>query len=52
MNGYDLVNGEALFIEQDTPIPDELVLSTPRVGVRGDQRAITAPWRFLIRATA
>jgi DNA-3-methyladenine glycosylase len=49
MNAYDLVNGELLFIEEEAPIPDELVMTTPRVGIRSDQRAITTPWRFLIQ---
>ncbi len=48
MNGVDLVSSAVLFIEEDAPVPDEAVQTTPRVNVRGDKQALTAPWRFLI----
>ena len=48
MNGLDLVSSAVLFIEEDTPVPDAAVQTTPRVNVRGDEQALTAPWRFLI----
>ncbi|MCX7856057.1 MAG: DNA-3-methyladenine glycosylase [Anaerolineae bacterium] len=38
-----------LFVEADMPIPDEQVATSPRVGVQGDLRARTVPWRFYIR---
>jgi len=38
-----------LFIEQDIALPDEAVATGPRIGVRGDEVALTAPWRFHIR---
>ena len=48
-NGADLCEGEELFIEADAPVPAAEVIATPRVGVRGDERARTVPWRFLLR---
>lgn len=38
-----------LWIEQDHTIPDTEVLTTPRIGISGDQAAKTAAWRWLIR---
>lgn len=51
-NGADLCEGEELFIEADAPVPAAEVVATPRVGVRGDERALTVPWRFLVRGSA
>lgn len=50
-NGADLCTPDALlFIEEDTAVPDEAVVTGPRVGVRGDERARTVPWRFCVRS--
>lgn len=49
LNGADLVAGEALFIERGIPIDARRVLTTPRVGVRGDEAALTVPWRFVVK---
>ncbi|MGB9889783.1 MAG: DNA-3-methyladenine glycosylase [Anaerolineae bacterium] len=38
-----------LFVETGTPVPGDRVATGPRVGVRGDLRARTAPWRFYVR---
>lgn len=38
-----------LFLEAGQPLGDDLVLASPRVGVRGDTLARTVPWRFFIR---
>ncbi len=38
-----------LFVEEGSPIPDEAVATGPRVGVQGDIRARTVPWRFYVR---
>lgn len=38
-----------LFVEEGHPVPDEAVATGPRVGVRGDHRARTVPWRFYVR---
>lgn len=38
-----------LFVEAGTPVYDEQVATGPRVGVQGDLRARTVPWRFYVR---
>jgi len=48
LDGADLVEGEALWIERDEAVPEERVARGPRVGVRGDEWAVTVPWRFWI----
>jgi DNA-3-methyladenine glycosylase len=49
-DGADLCAAEALlFIEKDDSVPDEAVVAGPRVGVRGDEAAVTCPWRFSVR---
>jgi DNA-3-methyladenine glycosylase len=49
LNGADLVSGQALWIERDRAVPDTDVASGPRIGVRGDERALTVPWRLWVR---
>ncbi|MFQ5593195.1 MAG: DNA-3-methyladenine glycosylase [Anaerolineae bacterium] len=46
LNGTDLVAGETLFIERSSPVEKTQIVATPRIGVRGDEAAINAPWRF------
>lgn len=41
--------GAVLFVEAGGVIPDDQIATSPRVGVQGDQRARTAPWRFYVR---
>jgi len=49
-DGADLCAPDALLlIEEDTAVPDEAVATSPRVGVRGDATALSAPWRFYIQ---
>jgi DNA-3-methyladenine glycosylase len=49
-DGVDLcASGTPLFVEQDGVFSEEAVLTGPRVGVRGDEAALTAPWRFYVR---
>jgi DNA-3-methyladenine glycosylase len=49
-DGADLCAPDAhLFIEEDIALPDEAIASGPRVGVRGDEKALAAPWRFYVR---
>jgi DNA-3-methyladenine glycosylase len=49
-DGMDLcVPDSHLFVEQDGAVPDGQVVTGPRVGVRGDETALTVPWRFYIR---
>ncbi|MBC7225722.1 MAG: DNA-3-methyladenine glycosylase [Thermoflexales bacterium] len=38
-----------LFVDAGAPVPDDQVATGPRVGVQGDLRARTVPWRFYIR---
>jgi DNA-3-methyladenine glycosylase len=49
-DGLDLCASDALlFLENGASIPDEGVVTGPRVGVRGDETAVTVPWRFYVR---
>lgn len=47
LNGHDLTIGRALWIEPGEPVADAAVLATPRINVRGDERALSAPWRLV-----
>lgn len=47
LNGVDLTQAGELYIEAAPPVPDALVRHTPRIGVGGDERARTVPWRFV-----
>jgi DNA-3-methyladenine glycosylase len=49
LNNADLCRGRSLWIEAATPVPDAQATTSPRIGVRGDKRARTVPWRFYIR---
>jgi len=46
-NGSDLTASRELYIEAGSSVPDVEVVSTPRVGVRGDALARSRPWRFV-----
>jgi DNA-3-methyladenine glycosylase len=49
-NGADLCAPDAfLFLEEGAPIPEESIATGPRIGVRGDEVAVTVPWRFYVR---
>ena len=49
-DGVDMCRPESLlFIEQDAGILEENVATGPRIGVRGDEAALTAAWRFYVR---
>jgi DNA-3-methyladenine glycosylase len=49
-DGADLcAPGALLFLEKDASIPDGAVVTGPRIGVRGDEIAVTIPWRFYVR---
>ena len=49
-DGADLCGPDALlFIEKNGAAPDGAAATGPRVGVRGDATALSAPWRFYIR---
>lgn len=49
LNRADLCQGDVIWIEADAPIADALVVAGPRIGVRGNRRTQTAPWRFYVR---
>lgn len=49
LNGADLCTGDELWVEEDLTIVDGEVLTGPRIGVKGDERALTVPWRFWVR---
>ena len=49
-DGADLCAPDALlFVERDGAVSGEAVATGPRIGVRGDEAALAAPWRFYIR---
>ena len=47
LDGHDLCAGQGLWLEAGEP-PDETLCAGPRVGVRGDDRALTRAWRFFL----
>jgi DNA-3-methyladenine glycosylase len=48
LDGADLVEGEALWIERGEDVPEGRVARGPRVGVRGDAWAVRVEWRFWV----
>jgi len=49
-NGHDLAQPHGrLFIEHGSPIPDEQVITSPRIGVTGDDLARSVAWRWTIK---
>jgi DNA-3-methyladenine glycosylase len=48
MNGADLVNGTALWLEAAQAFDADRIQTSPRIGVRGDETALRAPWRFYL----
>jgi DNA-3-methyladenine glycosylase len=49
-DGVDMcAPGALLFLEEDASIPNGAVVTGPRIGVRGDDAAVTIPWRFYVR---
>ena len=46
LDGTDLIEGPVLLRLADQPVPDELIATGPRVGLR---QAAERPWRFWIR---
>jgi len=52
-DGADLCAPDSsLFLEGDVVVPDEAVVSGPRVGVSGDEVALSAHWRFCVRGSS
>lgn len=49
-DGADLcAPGAVLFLEEEPAVPGEAVATGPRVNVRGDEKALSAPWRFCVK---
>ena len=48
LDGHDLCSANQLWLE-DAPPPPEIVCAGPRVGIRGDEVALTRPWRFFLQ---
>jgi DNA-3-methyladenine glycosylase len=46
-DGHDLCLGQALWLE-DAPTPNAPILSSPRIGIRGDELALARAWRYAI----
>lgn len=49
LNRADLCQGDKLWVEADVSVADDQIAIAPRIGVRGDPRARTVPWRFYVR---
>ncbi|MBN2390091.1 MAG: DNA-3-methyladenine glycosylase [Anaerolineae bacterium] len=53
LNHCNLCTPDALlWIENASPIPETQIARSPRIGVRGDPRAIEARWRYYLRDSA
>ena len=51
-DGADLCAPDALlFVEEGDGVAVGAVAAGPRVGVRGDELAVTAPWRFYVQGS-
>jgi DNA-3-methyladenine glycosylase len=48
LNRVDLCTSGELFLEGAAPVAEVNVVATPRVGVRGDEAALNAPWRLCV----
>ncbi len=46
-NGTDLCASPDLFLEEGTPVPDEMVMTAPRIGL-SQGATKDAPWRFVV----
>lgn len=52
-NGQDLAQPHSrLFIERGPSIPDEQVITSPRIGVTGDDLARSVAWRWTIKGNS
>ncbi len=49
LNGADLCTGDKLWVEEDITTEKDEILAGPRIGIKGDRRALTIPWRFWIK---
>lgn len=51
-NGVDLCTGEGLFIEECRMVAQEEVGTSPRIGIKADELAMSVPWRFYLQGNA
>ena len=47
LNGIDLTDNSELFITAGEQVAKREIITTPRIGVRGDEETRTRPWRFV-----
>jgi DNA-3-methyladenine glycosylase len=47
LNGSDLTDNLGLFITTGEQVAEREIITTPRIGVRGDEETRTQPWRFV-----
>ena len=48
LNGWDLTAGSGLWLERGD-LAGETICTSPRIGIRGADEALNAPWRFFLR---
>ena len=48
-NRVDLCTGEVLFIEEGRMVAQEEVGTSPRIGIKADELAMSVPWRFYLQ---
>ena len=49
-DGLDLCASDALlFLERGESVAEDAVATSPRINVRGDEAAVSVPWRFRVR---
>ena len=51
-NGVDLCTGEVLFIEEGQMVAQEEVGTSPRIGIKANELAMSVPWRFYLQGNA
>jgi len=50
LNGHDLCAPDAALWLEAAPLPpDAIIAQSPRINVRGDERALTVPWRYYLQ---
>ena len=47
LDGHDLCAGQTLWLA-DAPPPAQPIRTSPRIGVRGDEQAVTRAWRYFL----
>jgi len=51
-NQVDLCAGEVLFIEESRMVAQKEVGTSPRIGIKADELAMSVPWRFYLQGNA